>query len=118
MLSVAGLRPLVTAGKELTYEISVTNKTAAALRQMSVTATVPEGMALSPLGTTGPGQTKFNVDGATVRFDPVSELSPGQSLTYLVRVQTKRPGQFKFRVRAGASSLPKTIEKEASTEVF
>ncbi|MEN6407518.1 MAG: hypothetical protein ABFC77_13735 [Thermoguttaceae bacterium] len=117
-LTVTGLRPLVTAGKELTYEIRVTNKAASPLRQVSVTAIVPEGMTLSPLGTTGPGQTKFNVDGATVRFDPVSTMSPGESLTFLVRVQTKRPGQFRFRASAGAPALPKSVEREASTEVF
>jgi len=117
-MSVVGLRNPVIAGKELTYEILVTNKGATSYQQVSVAATVPEGMFLSPLGTVGPGPTKFAVEGRTVRYEPVFEIRPGESLMYRVRVQTQQTGQFRFRAQLSAPALPQPLVQEAATEVF
>jgi uncharacterized repeat protein (TIGR01451 family) len=117
-ITAVGLRNPVAAGKELTYEVRVTNNGTAPCRQIAVTATVPEGMVPSPLGTTGPPQSKFTVEGQVVRFDPVAELPPGETLVYRVRVQTKQAGQFRFRAEASVPGMTQPLTKEASTEVF
>jgi uncharacterized repeat protein (TIGR01451 family) len=118
-MSVVGLRNPVVAGKELTYEIQVSNTGSTSHRQVSVTATLPpEGMLFIPLGTVGPGPTKFNIEGKTIRFDPVLEVKPNESLIYRVRVQTKQAGQFRFHAELTAPSLSKSLTQEASTEVF
>jgi uncharacterized repeat protein (TIGR01451 family) len=114
-LSVVGLRNPVTAGKELTYEIKVTNKGSTPCQQVAVTAVVPENMSFSPLGT---APTKFTVDGKTIRFEKTPGLPPGESLIYRVRVQTKQPGQWHFRAEVTADKLAKPVMQEANTEVI
>ena len=117
-MTVAALREPVTAGKELTYEIRVVNNTNAVHRQATVTAMVPDGMIPAPLGTTGPGPTKFVIDRQTVSFNPVLEVRPGETLIYRVRVRTKSAGQFRFRAELTTQNLTQPTLQEASTEVF
>jgi uncharacterized repeat protein (TIGR01451 family) len=117
-MTVANLRNPVAAGKELTYEIRVVNNSNAVDRQVAVTAMIPDGMIPVPLGTTGPGQTKFVPDGRTIRFNPVMELQPGETLTYRVRVRSKSAGQFRFRAELTSQNITQPIQQEASTEVF
>ena len=117
-MDVVGLRSPVAAGKDLFYEIRVTNNGPASYRQVQVAATVPEGMLFDPLGTVGPGPTKFSREGQVIRFDPVFEVRPGESVVYSVHVRTKQPGQYRFRAELNASGLLRPLSKEASTEVF
>ncbi len=117
-LSVVGTTYPVTAGRELTYVITVTNGGSASYRQVSVTATVPEGMVPNPLGTTGPEGTTSSPDGQVIRFRPVAELPPNGSLTYHVRVLAKQPGKsYRFRAEVNADGLPQPVWKEENTEV-
>ena len=88
MLTAVGLRNPVSAGNELTYEIRVTNIGSIPYRQIAVTATLPEGMAANPIGTSPPD--KFEIKGQTVRFNPIDVLQPGGSVTYRVRVRALR----------------------------
>ena len=118
-LSVEGLSNPVRAGKELTYEIVVDNKGTASCRQVTVTATVPDGMVPDPLGTVGPaGPAAVKIDRQTVRFDPVPEVHPNESLTYRVRVRRSRSAR-----RASGSSFarpqrPSRWCRRRSTEVI
>ena len=113
-MSVVGLTGPVAAGKALTYEIEVTNKGSIAYQQVSLTATVPEGMAFDPIGTSPP---KFAREGDMVRFNPVFEIKPGESLMYRVRVRAKQPGTFQFRAELSTPALLQPIRQETSTEV-
>jgi uncharacterized repeat protein (TIGR01451 family) len=113
-LSVVGLSNPVRAGKQLTYEIRVTNTSATTYRELGVTAILPDAMVFSPLGT---APAKFSVEGQTVRFDKVPELRPGDSLVCRVRVQSKQPGRWQFRAELTAAGLAKPLQQEAGTEV-
>jgi uncharacterized repeat protein (TIGR01451 family) len=117
IMSVIGLRNPVTAGKELTYEIKVTNNGPTTYRQATVTAAVPDDMIPNPMGTVGPGPTKFAIEGKSVRFDPVFEVRPNESLIYRIRVQTKQPGLWHFHAELTAATLSQPLVKETSTEV-
>ena len=118
-LSVEGLSNPVRAGKELTYEIVVENKGTASCRQVSVTAIVPDGMVPAPLGTVGPaGPPSVKPDRQVVRFDPVAEVHPNESLTYRVRVQAQQVGKKSFRVELRTAASPEPLVQEASTEVL
>jgi len=116
-MSVIGLRNPVTAGKELTYEIKVTNSGPTTYRQATVTATVPDDMIPNPMGTVGPSPTKPTIKGKSVRFDAVSEFRPNDSLVYRIRVQTKQPGTWSFRAELTATPLSQPLVKETSTDV-
>jgi uncharacterized repeat protein (TIGR01451 family) len=118
-LSAICLHSPVAVGKQVTYEIRIRNESTDAYRLVGVTATVPDGMTPAPIGTVGPEGIQPQIDGQTVRFEPISELRPGASLVYRVRVQTKQAGKdLRLHVEAIASGLPKPLVQEASTEVF
>jgi len=114
-MSVVGPRIRVVTGEELTYEIKVTNNGSTRSQQLGITATVSESMLFRPLGT---APAKFAVDGKAIRFEKVSELRPGDSLIYRVRVQTRQPGRWHFRAELTTAALARPIVQEASTEVF
>lgn len=118
-MSVVGLRNPVVAGKELTYEIVVTNSGTTPCSQVRLTVTIPEGMLPNPIGTVGPGPTKFTRDGNVIQYDPVLEVKPGESLMYRVRVLAKKAGQYKLRADLTSPALPQPLTQEAKpTEVF
>ncbi len=117
-MTVTDLRDPVTAGKELTYQITVVNNGNTVHRQVTVIAMVPEGMVPAPLGTTGPGPTQYVIDRQTVNFNPIMEVRPGETLIYRVRVRTKQAGQFHFRAELTSRDLSQPVLQEESTEVF
>ena len=101
------------------YEIRVTNNGATPYEQVRVTATVPDGMVPDPLGTVGPTEaTKPHPDGQVIRFDPLPDLRPGESMVYSVHVRAKQPGTWTFRAEVSATGLSQPLQKEASTEVL
>ena len=54
-----------------------------------------------------------------IRFEPVAELRAGGLLVYRVRVQAKKPGQFRLHVEVATPAIPKPMTQEAqATEVF
>jgi len=117
-MKVTGLTNPVRNGRQLTYEVEVTNEGRAADTQVVLTATVPIGMMPAPLGTTGPQQIGFSVRGQTVRFDPVARVRPGEKLIYRIRVQTRQPGNLTFRTELSSDALDRPLRAEETTEVF
>jgi len=117
-MTVVGLFNPITLGKDLTYAVQVSNNTQAVDRLVRVTVTVPEGMVPVPLGTTGPPLTGPHPEGQTLRFDPVPELRPGETLQYRIRAHTRQPGQYRFRVELTSQNQPKPKIVEETTEVL
>ena len=46
-----------------------------------------------------------------IRFEPVAELKAGGLLVYRVRVQAKKPGQFRLHVEVATPAIPKPMTK-------
>jgi uncharacterized repeat protein (TIGR01451 family) len=115
-MTVADLRDPVSTGKEVTYEIRVTNRGAGPDQQVSLAVTVPSGMQLAPLGASGPSNSR--TEGQVVRFDPVAEIAPQKTLTYRVRVRTLQPGKVQLRAELSSRGTVRPLVVEESTEVF
>ncbi len=69
-MKVTDPRDPVRLGRELTYEVRVSNDGAVADRQVVVVATVPPGTMPVPIGTSEPRQVCWTIDDQTIRFDP------------------------------------------------
>ena len=117
-MTVSDLSDPVPTGTSLSYEILVTNRGRTTHRQVAVVATVPAGMVLERLGTTGPGQTPWDREGQVVRFAPVAEIAPGQSVTYRIRVLAKTAGTATFQAKLTAETAVQPIARSETTEVF
>jgi hypothetical protein len=110
----------VASGKDLTYDIRVANNstTNTIEQQVVVTAVVPVGMMPIPLGTDGPGPTKFSINQQTVTFTPILQIKPGETLVFHVCVRTKTVGQLPFHVEVKSQNLAQPLVREKITEVF
>jgi uncharacterized repeat protein (TIGR01451 family) len=118
-MSVAGLTNPVTEGKNMTYEVRVTNQGTASYRNVGITATVPEGMSPDPVGTAGPDSVEFKVERQLVLFDPVAEIKPKEMKTYRIRVYAQTPArQRHFSVEMTSPDLPQPIVDGVDTEVI
>ena len=103
----------IVAGKELTYEIQVDNNGRQPDRQVVLVVTVPPAMQAVRLQTVGP--TGYEIDGSTIRFNPVDLVEPGGSIVYRVRVQAKLPGQASLRARLTSQGLRQPLVAEEET---
>ncbi len=117
-MTVEGLRNPVAVGKELTYLIRVTNKGSMPFQQVTVRATVPEGMVFDPMGTVGPDGTTFSHQGQAASFTPPLDVPAGSSLVYRVHVLTKQVGKYTFHAELTAAGMAQPISMEANTDVF
>jgi uncharacterized repeat protein (TIGR01451 family) len=106
----------VRLGKGLTYEILVSNDGQTTDTQVTVVATVPNGMTPDRIGTSGPGES--TITGQTVRFDPVADIRPGEKLSYRVRVLARQPGTLTFRAELTSRNQPQPLIVEETTQVF
>ncbi|MBI2825893.1 MAG: DUF11 domain-containing protein [Planctomycetia bacterium] len=115
-MTIADIGDPVSVGRETTYEVKITNAGAAPDRQVALVATVPAEMTPSVVGTSGP--SRGQIAGKTIRFDPVAELKPGETLTYQIRARADRPGQLTFTAQATSAGLPAGTTQQESTTVF
>ncbi len=117
VLTASGLANPVPVNKDLTYVVQVTNNSTQSYQRVTLTAAVPEGVVINPIGTMGPGPTKFTTEGKTIQFDPVFEIKPGETLMYRIRVRTKKPGQYRFVAELSAPAMSRSLVKETNTEI-
>lgn len=120
-VTVADLRDPVAAGREFTYEIRVRNAGQNADRNVALVVTVPAEMTPVRLQTSGPPGTDYTIEGQTartIRFSPVLQLFPGQTLTYRVRVQAKQAGEVRLRAQVTSQNVPKAMTVEETTQIF
>jgi uncharacterized repeat protein (TIGR01451 family) len=109
----------VQTGKELTYDIHVNNDGASAARQVVVTATVPPGMSVVNLSTTGPkGTSRPEIVKQTIRFAPLAELPAGQSATWRVRVKVRKAGKAVFKANVDGEGVEQPQAAETTTTAF
>lgn len=115
-LTVTDLRDFVAVGKELSYEILVKNNAAAPDQQVVVTVVVPPELTPVSVGTRGP--SAHTIDRQTVRFEPVAEIRPQETLVYRIVVRAVRPGEVTLRALLRSSRSLGTIEQAETTSIF
>lgn len=115
-VSVADQRDPVAVGNETTYEILVTNNANRPDQQVALAVTLPQQLVLNQVGTAGPSQSF--VQGNAVRFAPVAEIRPGETLTYRIRARALQPGDARIRVELTSTASPTPITAEETTTVF
>lgn len=118
-LEVTDLRDPGTVGRELTYEILVSNAGNASDTGVAVTVTLPDQLTPLPVGTSGAsGPGRFQIAGQVVRFEPVAEIRPGERLRYQVRVRANQVGQVRIRAEARSTRTQTPLVEEESTTII
>jgi uncharacterized repeat protein (TIGR01451 family) len=99
-------------GKQVTYQIEVTNTGTLPANQVEIKATIPAEM--QPLR--GDGPTLAQIDKQVVTFGKVEALQPNQTVRYNIEVKAIKPGDVRFRVELRSLALQSpVIEEEATT---
>ena len=108
----------ITAGKIQQFLVQVTNESNSADSDIVVTARLPVG-STADAGTSGPnaGVTAEKLPGA-VRFSPVAELRPNDTIDYRVFLTTSKPGPILLRVEVSSRRLTQPVVAEKTVAVL
>ena len=115
-MSASALREPVALGKEVTYEIRVTNEGRGPDQQAVLEVTLPEAMQPVLLGTSGPSQ--YKIEGQTIRFEPVATIRGGETLTYRVRARAREPGAARLNLSLTSQGLTQPVTRELTSTIF
>jgi uncharacterized repeat protein (TIGR01451 family) len=111
---MAGKTNPVEIGKNVIYEMTLTNTGSAAASNITVKAT-PSPL-LKAVGATGP--TKEAIAGGVFTFDKVDSLQPGQTITFRFECQAVKDGDARFRTEYTSDLNPvQPIYEEEPTRV-
>jgi uncharacterized repeat protein (TIGR01451 family) len=101
-------------GKQVTYQVEVTNTGSLPANQVLIKATIPDEMQV--LSATGP--TKFETNRQVVTFAKVDALPAGKTLRYTIEVKALKPGDVRFRVELTSQALQAPVLEEESTTII
>ena len=106
----------VAIGGETTYAIRVTNEGNAKDTNVQIKAELPSGLVFSSAS----GPVEFNQSGQSVEFNPIKELSAGQSAEFKVVAKNdgSNEGNVAFKIDLDSDSRKNTIEEEEPTTLF
>lgn len=115
-LLIASRANPIKAGGETSFQIVVTNQGADPEPKVALSVTIPSVMQF--VGAQGQNPSPATIDGQTVRFDPIKQLRPGESLVFEVHVRASGAGKAIVRAEVTSANLPKPLVSETSTSVF
>ncbi len=113
-IQVTGRSNPIKVGSEASYSIVVTNAGTNSQRQVRLSVTVPEGM----MFVTAQGPANSNVSGQNVRFEPILEMRPGESITFDVRLRAMRQGTAQVGAEVTSSTTTQPLTGSTTTNIF
>jgi hypothetical protein len=119
-LSIADLADPVTVGGELQYLIRVTNAGRSADTQAALIVVLPAGAPRDAIKVIAP-PTRHQVEelDPIVRFFPLPEIKPGESVRYRVNVRADRAGTVKVKAVLSSQGLgQQQIQADVETTVL
>lgn len=119
-LTIADTNDPVTLGQVATYLIIVKNDRPVSDRNVSVSVRLPAGYDASRVRVTGPTDAlPLEPDGRTIRWRPVTEMRPGETLRpYRLELMTQAPaGPIVVQAEVRSGRNPNGVVAEAETTV-
>lgn len=104
----------VEVGKPVTYTIRVKNEGDAPDQDIQITATLPEQMNFE----NADGPTESSQEGATVTFQPLDELKPGEEAEYTVTANVQSAGAAQLKVELVSQSFTSPVETAEPTRLY
>jgi uncharacterized repeat protein (TIGR01451 family) len=117
-LNVSDLRDEVPVGSNIIYEVTVTNLQNITDSEVVVVLTVPEGLAPTSRGVGIVAPSNPNISGRIIRFNPVAEIRPGESLIYRVPIRAEQAGQFRSQIRVNSNSQRRPLIRNEDSSVY
>ena len=104
----------VRVGETTTYQIVVRNQGFGAAENVTLNATLPEGLAF----VAAQGTTDVKAQGQKLTFAPVQSLAPGAVATWWVEARAQQPGMTQFRIELNAESLDNPAVEFEPTRLY
>jgi len=101
-------------GKEVTYEIRLTNQGTRPLTNLKLAAVLSEGLTVT--GVTGPA--KHAVTAQTVGFEPIPRLAVKADVVIRLKAKGTTAGDLRCKVQLSCDQLRQPVFKEESTVFF
>jgi uncharacterized repeat protein (TIGR01451 family) len=105
----------VEVGKQLTYQIDVTNTGNLPANQVEMVVLLPPE--LEAVAAQGPTGVQAKLDKQLVTFDKLPALQPNQTVRYLLEARALRAGDVRVRFRLNSLALQQPVEEEESTTI-
>ncbi len=107
----------IEVGKDVSYEIRVTNTGTRTETNLQLSCTLPEKAEYRAAKCIAAGIT-HQVKGREVIFAPIPRLTPRADVIYRVTARGLAPGDLRFQARVRADGLETPVLREESTRVF
>lgn len=101
-------------GKEVTYEIRITNQGTRPLTNLKLAAVLSEGLTVT--GVTGPA--RHALSGQTVGFEPLARLAVKADVVVRLKAKGTTAGDLRCKVQLSCDQLKQPVGKEESTVFF
>jgi len=103
-LTVTPLKDPATVGEQVTYRITVVNQGQKPDFQVVLALNLPKQLLPNRIGTSGPAPCE--IQGQVVRFAPVGQIRPGETLTYRIVALALSPGELEVAAQVQSQTLP------------
>ncbi|MBL9125901.1 MAG: hypothetical protein JNG90_19825, partial [Planctomycetaceae bacterium] len=60
----------------------------------------------------------LSIEGQTLRFQPLPEIRPGETILYQVRMRANQPGTARVRVQLQTRGTTRPVAAEETTSIY
>jgi uncharacterized repeat protein (TIGR01451 family) len=114
LLETADLEDPVEVGKEVIYEIKVTNQGSAPGTNLKVVCNLPD----SEEFVSGSGPTPVRAQERAVRMETLPVLAPKAQAVWRVIVKALKPDDARFKVFVSSDQFQQPIQKDEATQLY
>ena len=114
LLETADLEDPIEVGKEVVYEIKVTNQGSAPGTNLKVVCTLPD----SEEFVSGTGSTQVQAQERAVTMETMPVLAPKAQAVWRVTVKALKPDDARFKVFVSSDQFQQPIQKDEATHLY
>ena len=114
-MAVADNADPIRTGGETVYQIVLTNSGSGAAKQVALSVSVSPEMTITKIQSSPVGGTAFP---RSMRFTPIAEVRPGESITFELRVRGDRAGKGTLHAEMTSDRDKTPIVADESTQIL
>ena len=113
-LEIARADEAVEVGKDMIYEVFVTNVGSKMETDIKLICILPDKMELK--GAEAP--VRYHAGGNVIVFEAVPRLAPRSDVVYKIKVKAMAPGDVRFRAGVTSTNLVESLIKTEATRIY
>jgi uncharacterized repeat protein (TIGR01451 family) len=114
-LAVAARANPINVGGETSFVITVNNAGPNPERKVALSVTIPDPMQYVEGTTQNP--TRANVDGQSIRFEPIVQLEPNKPVQFEIHAKANRAGDATLHAEATSQATTQPVSGDATVKI-